>query len=88
MHLHLPHSDRLSDSTRTVREAFWVAVLGIVAVFGFFLMLGAVSPTTAGAATIVVAGLAALYAGHAWYVGRHADTRDPRTVRARERRGF
>ena len=88
MHLHLPHADRLSDSTRTVREAFWVAVLGIVAVFGFFLMLGAVSPTTAGAATIVVAGLAALYAGHAWYASRHSDTRDPRFVRARERRGF
>jgi len=88
MHLHLPHADRLSASTRGVREAFWVAVLGVVAVFGFFLMLGAVKPSTAGVATMIVAALGALYAAHAWWVARHTAGRDPREVRARERRGF
>ena len=87
-HLHLPQPERLSASTRAVREAFWVAVIGIVAMFVFFLLLGAVTPASAVAATLVVAGLALAYAWHAWHVGRHVDTRDPRMVRARERRGF
>jgi uncharacterized membrane protein len=87
-HLHLPHPQRLSESTRTVREAFWVAVLGIVTTFAFFLLLGAVTPAQAGVATGVVAALALAYVLHAWHAGRHADGRDPRMIRARERRGF
>ena len=69
------------------RLAVWL-LPGHLAVFGFFLMLGAVKPSTAGVATMIVAALGALYAAHAWWVARHTAGRDPREVRARERRGF
>ena len=87
MHLHVPHPGRLSESTRTLREAFWVACICIVAMFAFFMVIGSVSPGNAAVATIIVAGLASAYAWHSWHAGRTAD-RDPRVVAARERRGF
>jgi uncharacterized membrane protein YhaH (DUF805 family) len=87
-HLHLPHPGRLSESTRTIREAFWVASICIVAMFAFFMVIGSVSPANAAVATIVVGGLAAAYMWHAWHAGRTAEARDPRVVKARERRGF
>ena len=88
MHLHLPNPERLSATTRTAREAFWVAVISFVAMGAFFLVVGSVSPSTAAAAFIVLGCLLALYAWHAWYTGRHARGRDPREIAARERRGF
>ena len=88
MHLHLPHPARLSESTRTIREAFWVAAICIVAMFAFFMVIGSVSPGNAAVATIIVGGLALAYAWHTWHAGRAADARDPRVVQARERRGF
>jgi Ca2+/Na+ antiporter len=87
-HLHLPHPARLSESTRTIREAFWVASICIVAMFAFFMVIGSVSPANAAVATIVVAALAAAYLWHTWYAGRTDEKRDPRVVQARERRGF
>jgi hypothetical protein len=87
-HLHLPHPERLSSSTQTMREAFWVAVLGLVSLFAFFLVIGAVTPAQAGVATGVVAAMAVAYAWHAWHAARTVDARDPRVIQARERRGF
>jgi uncharacterized membrane protein YhaH (DUF805 family) len=87
MHLHLPHPGRLSESTRTLREAFWVACICIVAMFAFFMVIGSVSPGNAAVATIIVAGMGLAYAWHSWHAGRAA-ARDPRVVQARERRGF
>jgi len=51
-------------------------------------VIGSISPSTAAVATLIVGGLLVLYVVHAWYAARHADTRDPRMIRARERRGF
>ena len=88
MHLHLPNPERLSASTRTAREAFWLTVICVVAVYAFFRVIGSISPSTAAVATLIVGGLLVLYVVHAWYASRNADTRDPRMIRARERRGF
>jgi len=88
MHLHLPNPERLSASTRTAREAFWLTIICVVAVYAFFLVIGSINPSTAAVATLVVGGLLVLYVVHAWYSARHVDSRDPRMIRARERRGF
>jgi hypothetical protein len=87
-HLHLPHPARLSESTRTIREAFWIACICLVAMFAFFMVIGSVTPANAGVATTIVAVLAAAYLWHTWYAGRAEAKRDPRVVQARERRGF
>ena len=88
MHLHLPNPERLSASTRTAREAFWVAVISVVATYAFFMVIGSIAPSAAAVATLVIALLLVAYVIHAWYAGRHADHRDPRLIKARERRGF
>jgi lipopolysaccharide export LptBFGC system permease protein LptF len=88
MHLHLPNPERLSASTRTARDAFWVAVVSFTAMLAFFMVVGSVSPSTAVAAFIVMGCLVALYAWHMWHTGRRASARDPREIAARERRGF
>ena len=88
MHLHMPHSARLSESTRTAREAFWVAVISIVATYAFFMVIGSITPSAASVATLIMGGFLVLFVVHAWYAARHADTKDPRMIRARERRGF
>jgi membrane associated rhomboid family serine protease len=87
-HLHLPHPGRLGESTRPIREAFWVLAICVVAMFAFFMVIGSVNPANAAGATVVVGGLAAAYLWHSWRTSRKADSRDPRIVRARERRGF
>src|SRR3954463_66616 len=87
MHLHLPHTGRITASTRTIREAFWVASICIVAMFAFFMVIGSVSPANAAAATIVVVGLALAYAWHTWPGGR-PPARAPRVIRARKRGAF
>jgi len=88
MHLHLPNPERLSASTRTAREAFWVAVVSFTAMLAFFFVVGSVSPSTAVAAFVVLGCLVVLYGWHAWWTGRHANGRDPREIAARERQGF
>jgi uncharacterized membrane protein YhaH (DUF805 family) len=71
-----------------LRETFWILALAVIALFAFFVALGAFSPTDAVIATIVVALLCVLWIVHAVLEGRHRDRRDPAVVRARERRGF
>jgi len=88
MHLHVPHPGRLAESTRTVREAFWLAVICFVAMYAFFMVIGSISPSAASFATLVAGLLLVAYIVHAYLVSRHADARDPRAIRARERRGF
>jgi uncharacterized membrane protein YhaH (DUF805 family) len=71
-----------------MRETFWILALAVIALFVFFVALGALSPTEAGVVTIVVGLLCVLWIVHALLEGRHRDRRDPAVVRARERRGF
>src|SRR5256885_13066727 len=56
MHLHLPNTERLSESTRTAREAFWLTIICGVAVYAFFMVIGSVSPSGAAVATLVAGG--------------------------------
>ena len=45
MHMHLPHGyDRLNERSQPFRELFWVLALGVLLIFGFFVVLGAVKP--------------------------------------------
>jgi cation transporter-like permease len=69
-------------------ETFWLLVLGVVAMFAFFVALGAVKPADVAGLTIAVLVLAVLWFAHAAWVSRHRTGRDPAAVRARERRGF
>ena len=78
MHLHLPHGDRLSETTRTAREAFWVAAICFVALFAFFMVIGSVSPGAAGVATAIFAVLAL---GRRARPARHPGARTPRFLR-------
>ena len=83
---------RLSPRTQrvlaTLSETFWVLVIAVVAMFGFFALLGAFSPGEAVGVTVVVLALALLWVAHAVWASRHSDGRDPSARRARERRGF
>jgi hypothetical protein len=71
-----------------MRETFWLLALAVIALFAFFVALGALSPGEAVVLTIVVAILCALWVVHAVLEGRKRDRRDPALIRARERRGF
>ena len=72
----------------TLTDTFWILVLALVVLFGFFLALGAFSPGQVAGLTIVVAVLAAAWIGHAIWDSRHRDPHDRSIIRARERRGF
>jgi len=69
-------------------ESFWVLLVCVVALFAFLLALGAYSPGEVVTLTIVVVVLFLAWLGHAVWVSRRADKRDPRAIAARERRGF
>jgi membrane protein YdbS with pleckstrin-like domain len=71
----------------TLLDTFWLLVIAVVAMFAFFLVLGAVSPARATTVTLVVAALAVLWVADAVWRSRHGDGSDPRARRARERRG-
>ena len=74
---------------QTMRELFWVLALGVLLVFGFFLVLGAIDPSAMIGATVGVCVLAGLWVVHAWLQSRHrGEGHDERLVHARERRGF
>jgi uncharacterized membrane protein YhaH (DUF805 family) len=73
---------------RLLSDTFWMLVLGVVALFAFFAALGAFEVTKAIGVTIAVVVLAVLWLGHAIWVSRHADGRNPTLIRDRERRGF
>jgi uncharacterized membrane protein YhaH (DUF805 family) len=72
----------------TMRETFWVLALAVIAMFAFFVALGAFAPGDAVWLTILVVVLCALWVVHAILAGRQRDGRDPALMRARERRGF
>ena len=69
-------------------ESFWVLLVCLVALFAFLLAMGAYSPGEVVGLTIAVAVLFILWVAHAVWQVRRAPDRDPREVRARERRGF
>lgn len=71
-----------------LRNAFWVAALGVIACYAFFLALGAYSVTDVLWLTAVVAALVVLWLWHSYVERRHAGRRDPAMARVRERRGF
>jgi hypothetical protein len=71
-----------------MRETFWLLALAVIALFAFFVALGALSPAEAVAVSVVVAVLCVLWVVHAVLEGRKRDRRDPAVIRARERRGF
>jgi uncharacterized membrane protein YhaH (DUF805 family) len=81
-------SSRSSRILATLSETFWLLVLAVVAMFAFFVALGAFKPSEVVGVTVAVAALAVLWVAHAVWVARHHDGRDPAAVRARERRGF
>jgi membrane protein implicated in regulation of membrane protease activity len=72
----------------TLSDTFWILVLAIVALFAFFIALGAFAPGDVIWLTLAVLALALLWAVHAVWESRHRSGRDPATIRNRERRGF
>ena len=72
---------------RLLSDMFWLLVLGVVALFAFFVALGAFEITEAIGVTVAVVVLAALWLGHAIWASHHADGRNPALIRDRERRG-
>ena len=72
----------------TLREAFWILAIGLIACFAFFFALGAFTAEAVGL-LVVMAVLTGLWIVHAWRVGHERGLeRDPRMVHGRERRGF
>ena len=71
----------------TLRDAFWVFVLGVIVCFAFFFALGAVTTEAVGLMA-VIGGLTVLWLVHMALATRRHDTRDVRLTGARERRGF
>jgi membrane protein YdbS with pleckstrin-like domain len=69
-------------------ETLWLLILGVVAMFAFFVALGALKPAQVAGLTVAVLVLAGLWIAHAAWASRHRAGRDPAAVRARERRGF
>jgi hypothetical protein len=88
--LHMPHTpERLSTLARFITQMFWVIAGGIVCVYAFFVLLGAIDPGDAAGLSIVVLALLAVAGARAWAVShREREERDPRLVKARGRRGF
>jgi uncharacterized membrane protein YhaH (DUF805 family) len=72
----------------TLSETFWILVLALVALFAFFVALGAFSPGDVVGLTVAVVILAVLWVAHAMWESRHRDPHDKSIIRARERRGF
>jgi protein-S-isoprenylcysteine O-methyltransferase Ste14 len=88
--MHAPHMpDWVGSVAAFVRQAFWVIALGVVLVYAFFFVLGALAPGDAVTLTIGVVIVLGLWLLRSWaWRRRHRDEHDPRLVRARERRGF
>jgi uncharacterized membrane protein YphA (DoxX/SURF4 family) len=79
---------RRSRLLGTLSDTFWILVLALIVLFGFFLALGAFSPGQVAGLTVAVVLLGAAWIGHATWESRHRDPHDRTLVRARERRGF
>lgn len=72
----------------TLRNAFWVLALFVLAMYAFFVALGAWDPGEVLPVTIAMGVLAVLWIVRAWLANRARREQDPGLVRARERRGF
>jgi hypothetical protein len=72
----------------TLADTFWVLLLAVLVLFGFFVALGAFAPADVVTLTIVMGALALLSVAHAMWDARHRSGRDLASIRARERRGF
>ena len=81
-------SGRRRTLLQVLSETFFLLILGVVAMFAFFVALGALKPGRVVGLSVAVAVLGAIWVAHAMWVSRHSDGRDPAAVRARERRGF
>lgn len=79
---------RIPAVAGAVRTSFWVIALGLIALYVFFVVLGAFKPGEMVPVSVAVGVLCVLYLGHALLAGRHAGEHDPDMVRARERLGF
>ena len=79
---------RRSQLLHVLSETFWVFVLGLICLFAFFVLMGALSPTKVVGLSVGVLVLAILWFVHAQWEARHRDGRDMAAIRARERRGF
>jgi hypothetical protein len=77
-----------------LRLSFWVAVIGTVVLYGFFVVVATVPPGEVAAVTVVVGALAAIFTLRNVRVAAQLAHRggDPQLRRARnrtrERRGF
>ena len=75
--------------SRLIIDAFWVAVIGVIAVYVFFVAIGGIKPADAIGLSIVIGVLVVLALAHAWAQNhRKGAERDRRLIAARERRGF
>jgi uncharacterized membrane protein YhaH (DUF805 family) len=73
---------------QVLRDTFWLLALAVIALFAFFVALGAFKPGEVLWLTLGLVVLTVLWIAHAMWASRHADRRDPALMRARERRGF
>jgi hypothetical protein len=79
---------------RRLRLSFWIAVIGIIVLYGFFVVLATIPPGQVAAVTVAVAVLAAVFTLRnlrlaAELADRGGDPQLRRSVnRIRERRGF
>jgi NhaP-type Na+/H+ or K+/H+ antiporter len=77
-----------------LRLSFWVAVIGTVVLYGFFVVLATIPPGQVAAVTVVVGALAVVFTVRNLRVAAQLADRagDPQLRRARnrtrERRGF
>jgi len=77
-----------------LRLSFWIAVLGAIVLYVFFVAIAGISPVQVAGVSIAVAALAAIFALRSWRVASELSDRggDPRLRRSinriRERRGF
>ncbi len=71
----------------TVRATFWALAAGIIAAYGFFLVLGAFSVGEVAVLSVVVGVLLLAWVAHGLALRRHAQD-SALTRGARERRGF
>jgi uncharacterized membrane protein len=71
-------------------ESFWIADVMFIAMFGFFIALGAFNPLQTTGMAVGLGGLAAVYAVRVWLLHRRREElqRTPESRAARERRGF
>jgi hypothetical protein len=77
------------SAARLLVDAFWVFLVGIVACWLFFVVIGGVKPGDTVGLSIVMVGLLLLCLGRAWAQNHNKNRqRDRRLVAARERRGF